>query len=265
MHLFALLFLPLSFVTQVMGTKFVSPIFQDTAKVGPYARNGHWPLGSTQVVAFATPWKEYRLELWQQSLAGGSARRSSQFTYKQKANGTILPQSFQWTVQTYELQLSSSPIFFFWLFHGTSDAQQSSAYFNITVNASPDSETVSRVTPTTSTETSNVVSSISTIVAPTSIPLSSDNVSNGLSTGAKAGIGVGASLGGILVLIVAGVVFMKRKSLHKERQQVAELHDSQTKAYSFNPSTTVVITGGHNSKPDEVPQYYYEQPSELRA
>ncbi|KAJ3569031.1 hypothetical protein NPX13_g6219 [Xylaria arbuscula] len=269
-------FFSLSSFTHAAGVGFISPDFQATTERGKYAGNSQWPLGSTQVVAFTTPWDVYRLELWQQSLAGGSASRSSMFSYKQMATGKILPQSFQWTVQTYELQLSKSPIFFFWLFNGTdSDAQQSSAYFNITIDSSsastnsPSGKSTSSASTepsvTTFTPPSSIDSSTSISATATSLLVDPDNAPTGLSAGAKAGVGVGASLGGILILAIAGVLLWKRKRSNKEQQRAAELQDSQSMGYSYRTPSTVVETVQYTPKPAEAPSYYELPPTELGA
>ncbi|KAI1288912.1 hypothetical protein F5Y03DRAFT_378957 [Xylaria venustula] len=261
--------------TQGLGVGFISPIFQDTSEPGPYAGDYRWPLGSTQVVAFSTPWEEYRVEFWQQSLAGGSARRSSQFSYIQTA-GQQIPQSFQWTVQTYELQLSNSPVFFFWLFNTTdlSKTQQASAYFNITIDEdTPSSKTFSTTLtslPTsmlsgvlTASPTTPTNSSASTSSTPTPTFSDTEDASTGISTGAKAGIGLGASLGGLLVLVIAGLLYLKKNRLRGQRQQPPELQDPQALGYSIGSPETAVSMSLYTPKLVEAPSIHNQPPAEL--
>ncbi|KAI3328202.1 hypothetical protein F4824DRAFT_484375 [Ustulina deusta] len=276
MRFLAVLLLSLPSLIQGLNIGFISPAFQATTDTGPFAGDSRWPLGSTQIVAFTTPWEEYRLELWQQSPAGGSASVSSQFVYNQ-TDGNQLPQSFLWTVQTYEFQLANSPVFFFWLFNNAdSTLQQSSAYFNITIgdtsspSASPSSQSTPSPTSMSSSvmmrTTSNVIFSASTSSTPTSSPSSTAEVSKGLSTGAMAGIGVGASIGGILVLGAAGAVFLKRRRSRGERQQRPELPGFQPMAYPVGSPKPVVPTTEYTPKPvapAEAPSYYHPPRFEL--
>ncbi|KAI1422712.1 hypothetical protein F5Y12DRAFT_597495 [Xylaria sp. FL1777] len=275
MRFLVVFLLSLSTLIQGQTVGFVSPRFQDTADTGLYAGNSRWPLGSTQVVAFSTPWEEYRLEFWQQSTRGDSAKLSSQFSYNQIADD-IIPQSFQWTVQTYEFVLSNSPIFFFWLFDATdSRLNQSSAYFNITVDTSvPASWSSSRALASSPTftlsaastvliTTSNIFSGvISSSTAPSS-SLGTADTSKWLSAGAMAGIGVGASVGGILVFSIVGFMYVKRKRLQGERQQPPEHHDSQSMGYSIGSPETLVSTSQYTPKPPDMISYCHPPPSEL--
>ncbi|KAI8954003.1 hypothetical protein F4801DRAFT_576019 [Xylaria longipes] len=207
---------------------FISPKWQDTTSTAPFAANGQWPLGSSQTVAFSAPWESYRIEFWQGILSGG-ARKSDQLVYNQ-SEGETLHQSFYWTVQTYDLQLSQSPVFFFWLFdNNNSSNQQSSANFNITL----DTTSTSSSAVTNSLSSSSGVSSSTTTAATTTTlgfssgPPSATPVSTGLSTGAAAGIGVGASLGGIIVM------------------------------------TAAMPADGYDAKPVEAPTYHDQRPVEI--
>ncbi|KAJ2986560.1 hypothetical protein NUW58_g4967 [Xylaria curta] len=251
---------------------FVSPEYQRSdSTASPYEGNSRWPLGSTQVVAFSTPWEEYRLEFWQQDPSSGGIL-SSEFNYTQTA-GNQRPQSFQWTVQTYEFQLSRSPIFFFWLFNSAnSSLQQSSAYFNITINGASSSSTKTTTTRTTSRRTTLPTSSVLTgptttytvtfSASTTSTPTS--DASSGLSTGAAAGIGVGASLGGIAVLGLAGLVYFKRRKSRTEPQR-SELPASKPLGYPIEPPKPEIPMSqySHSPRPVEAPSHYEHHPAEL--
>ncbi|TRX96438.1 hypothetical protein FHL15_002710 [Xylaria flabelliformis] len=255
MRILALFFFSLPSLIQGKDASFISPTYQHSTGTGKYGGDSQWPLGSTQIVAFSTTWDEYRLEFWQQDLTGG-AKKSLNFNYTQTA-GQKTPQSFQWTVQTYELQLSSSPVFFFWLYNNdNSSLQQSSAYFNITIDStSSASASSSGLTslPTSSvstgsTATSSVLSSASISSTPISSPSGTPDTSKGLSAGAAAGVGVGAALGGIL-LGVAGLLYWKRN--RSRRQRRSELPDSQPMGYSIGSPEIVIPINQHNPKPAE--------------
>ncbi|KAI0203564.1 hypothetical protein F4808DRAFT_24190 [Astrocystis sublimbata] len=287
-----LLTLP-SLIQGLGSSKFVSPTYQTTTSTVKYSANSRWPLGSTQIVAFTTSWEEYRVELWQQKQAGG-ATLSSQFNYAQK-DGEEFPQSFQWTVQTYELQLSRFPVFFFWLINNNnSSQQQASAYFNITIedstpsaSASTSSEPTtssslmpsrfSTITTTTSHIISSSVSKSSTLSTSTSTPVSnfteSAAASRGLSAGAVAGIAVGVSLGGLLILGIAALVWFKKRRRRTALQATPptalpaapptdpyphpELPGTQKIYYAYEPPRYTMPTSHYYTpKPAGAPYHY---------
>ncbi|GAW15168.1 hypothetical protein ANO14919_045770 [Xylariales sp. No.14919] len=245
---------------------FISPAYQHSEDTGTYVGDSRWPLGSTRIVAFSTPWDEYRLEFWQQDLDGGAAL-SSQFSYTQTA-GLAVPQSFQWTVQTYEVQLSRSPIFFFWLQNSlNSSMQQTSAYFNITIDATSSASTspssgasllptseLSSALAGSATTTSSVLPSTSTTGTPISTTSGMPDVSKELAPGAAAGIGVGATLGVASVAGIIGLAYLRRKRRRTEQQRWPELPGSQPMGYSIGPPEAVVgPTSQHAPKPPRVP------------
>ncbi|KAI1186446.1 hypothetical protein F5B17DRAFT_403690 [Nemania serpens] len=223
---------------------FISPTYNSVDQTGRYAGNPQWPLGSSQLVAFQATWDDYRIELWQQKLQGGAASLSSSLVYENR--GEDLPQSFRWTVQTYELQLSDSPIFLFWLHDNNSSAQQTSAYFNITIEASSATPTASstdgRSSVTSASTVSTTPSTSATLTATQPPGPSSSGViatTKGLSTGAAAGIGVGVALGLLLVASIVGFAcFRKRKQRQEQQQQQQhEQHEQQTKWQGFELKT----------------------------
>ncbi|KAK8122293.1 hypothetical protein PG984_010963 [Apiospora sp. TS-2023a] len=214
---------------------FARPSFVVPLKTGSYGANMVWKVGDVERIEFDTPWPEYKIEFWQQSLVAGGALLASKLVYQQ-ARGEQLPQVINWTVSTGDLDASLSPVFFFWL-REISDskdkepASQSSAYFNITerpVEASPTStQSPSSKTPT-STSSSSISSLPSTATSDTSIsqPTVTDNnrpsgaasdqnssyqQPSGLSTGATAGIGVGVGIAAIAAIACAIMVFMNRR------------------------------------------------------
>ncbi|KAI1202481.1 hypothetical protein F5X97DRAFT_319167 [Nemania serpens] len=242
---------------------FLSPTYNSTDQAGRYAGNPQWPLGSSQLVVFQTTWDDYRIEFWQQKLQGGGARLSSNLVYKNR--GENLPQSFRWTVQTYELQLSDSPIFFFWLHDNKSSAQQTSAYFNITIETSSADPTASPTdsrSSITSTPTASLIPSTSASLTGVPSPGSSSSrgiaTIKGLSTGAAAGIGVAVALGVIILAVVAGFVCFRRRR-QRQKQLLQQRHEQQTERqgsasmmFAYNSPKTKV-TAEHDQSAAELP------------
>ncbi|KAI0098277.1 hypothetical protein GGR51DRAFT_565729 [Nemania sp. FL0031] len=277
MDYFVVVFLSLLSYVSAQSAEFVSPQFEDTSIGGRYGSNSLWPLGSTQIVAFSCPWESYRLELWQQHLSTQSAVLSTNFVYNQSA-GEHLAQSFHWTVQTYELQLADSPVFFWWLYDNTdSTTQQTSAYFNITLGSASDSTSSSSTpTPTVSSTLSTSSTTQTTSSTSTSAPSSSSNpiqpaidspsataVSGQLSTGAAVGIGVGAAFGGILILAAGALLFLKRRKRREPLRRQLELQGSEPMKHTANPYENIIPASKYVPHPVEAPPHYYSQPAEL--
>ncbi|KAI0428046.1 hypothetical protein F5Y09DRAFT_11034 [Xylaria sp. FL1042] len=202
----------------VAENQFISPRNHSANGPGTYTANARWSLGSSQLVAFQTDWKEYRIELWQQSLTSG-AEKSANLIYNQNERQD-LPQSFYWTVQTYEFLLSDSPVFFFELQDNNNPtARQISPFFNITIVHDP-------ATGSSTALTTPSISTTSTISTETSYPASSPSehviITQGLSAGAMAAIGVCVSLVVVIIAsIAAGFVFLRRR--RQGQQQPVEL------------------------------------------
>ncbi|KAI1324869.1 hypothetical protein F5Y16DRAFT_286235 [Xylariaceae sp. FL0255] len=261
------LILLLSFGVHGQTGSWTSPTYETEAtSSSPFSRDSIWPVGSTQVVAFSAPWPEWRLQLWQQALGGGSASLSFEFEYNQ-TEGEMTPQSFNWQVQPYELQLATSPVFFFWLYANGSQ-QQSSAYFNITEkdNSSPSTSTSSTSVPATTTSSFSTTATSPTTTAfpassntPTTSSSSTPNVSQVLSPGAVAGVGVGASIGGALVLAIVGWFVLRRRKVQREWQRRPELQGSQYPKEHQKPP----VNPYYQPYPVEAPAYEYRPPVEL--
>ncbi|KAI0971203.1 hypothetical protein F4678DRAFT_461739 [Xylaria arbuscula] len=220
--------------------QFISPRNHSTDGPGKYSANPRWALGSSQLIAFQTNWKTYRIELWQQPLSS-TAKNSSNLVYTQNG-GQDMAQSFYWTVQTYELLLSDSPVFFLELHDNNSTARQVSAYFNITVTTAPPPPISSKTSGSftalasstaSSASTHSMISTVTSLPAsnpascPASCPDSSSSeriiMTQGLSAGAAAGIGIGVTLGVIIVACIAGFLIIRRKRHHEEQPQPVEL------------------------------------------
>ncbi|WQF85034.1 hypothetical protein CDEST_10048 [Colletotrichum destructivum] len=140
-----------------------------------------WRIGETKNIWYNTKFTRYTIALWQQVLAGGAAnlgpvifRRpprelflswlcsnmptTDTETHTETDEDPV--KDFEWEVQTYELDLDSSNVFFFWLFEGDPSAQgnqsapgMSSAFFNITDQPVPSSSAVPAPLTTTTTTT----------------------------------------------------------------------------------------------------------------
>ncbi|KAI1117025.1 hypothetical protein F5Y14DRAFT_448411 [Nemania sp. NC0429] len=247
---------------------FLSPSYNSVDQTGRYAGNSQWPLGSSQLVAFQTTWDDYRIELWQQKLSGSGARSSSSLVYKSR--GEDLPQNFRWTVQTYELQFSDSPVFFFWLRDNGSSAQQTSAYFNITIETSsaaptPSSSRDSRPS-TTFTSANSIIPSTS--ATPTRRPLPSPSsleekaTTAGLSTGAAAGIGVAVALGVIIVATIVGFTYFRRRKRQQQlRKQNHQQHHQQQTEWQSPESISLAYSSSKTKVVAELDQWRAELPS----
>lgn len=267
---------------------FLSPTYNSAGQTGRYAGNAQWPLGSSQLVAFQTTWDDYRIELWQQKVQGGGARLSSNLVYSRcniisemesrwckvtdrvfiENRGEDLSQNFRWTVQTYELQLSDSPVFFFWLHDNKSSAQQTSAYFNITIETSSATPTASSTTSHSSTTSVSITSTVpSTSATLTGIPVPGSSslggivTTKGLSTGAAVGIGVAVALGVIIVAIIAGFACFRRRRQRQQQmqQQQQQRHEQQMEWQGFESITFAYsspktkITADHDQSRAELP------------
>ncbi|GAP87483.1 hypothetical protein SAMD00023353_2600690 [Rosellinia necatrix] len=254
-HVLVLLVLLFTALLQVRAqNRFISPKYHSVPAPGKYAGVSRWPLGSSQLIAFQASWDEYTIELWQQNLGGSGASLSSTLVYSQ-GDGDDLAQSFYWTVQTYDLQLSDSPVFFFWLRDSQSEAQQTSAYFNITINT-PSSSTTPTATLTTNvnssptsspTLSSTIASTVPSGITDSPETSSGGKAAPGLSTGAAAGVGVAVSLGVIaLASAIAFAYFRRRRRQLKQQPQVELQGGAQGPgpiSFTYDPPKTASIPG----------------------
>lgn len=260
---------------------FSSPDYVAAYGYGSFESNVVWYVGQTREVVYDISdidgLENYTIALWQQSIIGGGA------TLGPVVNSTTLPDvrdSFNWTVQLYDFDLSISNVFFFWLFNGSADSQGdtsvrdvSSAYFNISSEDLSISSTTSTSSSTTSESTSSATSltavsatTASAQATASSVTGASDTSSSGsdtsrgggISTGAGIGIGVGVGLVGVSALACAGlVVWYKRRKANSQRgQEFSELHElapdgsTYTKpldGYTVSSSYDAVPTYGHNT------------------
>ncbi|KAK1772470.1 ser-thr gpi-anchored family protein [Phialemonium atrogriseum] len=197
-----------------------------------------WSLGEVQTIRYRTTFSNYTIALWQQSLQKGAASLGP--IIFQTTTGGI--SQFDWPVQTYDLDLNASNVFFLWLFQGAASNQgnqsspgMSSAFFNLTADSTTGSTTSSTTSPTTSSTTSPTAASPFTSAvtsrnstanataaggdtSATGIRTSED--SSGLSTGARAGIGVGVTIGGLAAIACVVIWF---RYLNKKQRALTEL------------------------------------------
>ncbi|KAI0180866.1 hypothetical protein GGR52DRAFT_8768 [Hypoxylon sp. FL1284] len=171
-----------------------------------------WEIGETKTIKFTTVYSSYKIELWQQSVSGEVDPGPAIFGTKY---GAVT--QFDWSVQTYNFNLDSSPVFFLWLWpidRNTTDQNDAvaSPNFNITA-AAASSVSSSSVTPTSApitTTTSVTTASATTASGSNGTRTPSPTPSAGsLSAGARIGIGVGVGLA-VLVAVVAGLFLWRR-------------------------------------------------------
>jgi len=69
---------------------FARPFFtQFAVSPGSYGTNMVWTLGDVELVEFDTPWPEYRIEFWQQSLVAGAKLSNKPVYQREKPTATI--------------------------------------------------------------------------------------------------------------------------------------------------------------------------------
>ncbi|KAI1162267.1 hypothetical protein F5B18DRAFT_625260 [Nemania serpens] len=212
------IFLPVATSASKSGQFFVPP------EPGPnqdYTENSRYVIGETRRIKFTTTFRDYTINLWQQSLTQSAATKGPAIF--SVPDGAVT--EFDWLVQLYQFDLSDSNVFFLWL-NSSSDSSLlfSSHYFNITDQTStsstptPSSSTASKSSLTlTRPSTTSPSPSSTTSPTPPSTPTPTLPPPNVLSTGAQAGIGVGAALAGLAAIIIA-VVFYRRSRQQRSRE-----------------------------------------------
>ncbi|KAK8042645.1 hypothetical protein PG994_013128 [Apiospora phragmitis] len=241
----------LSFQTQAAG--FRSPGYIGNRKVDPLAAVEVWRIGEPRMVVFDAPWTEYSVELWQSAGAEHVNQTAQNVVYEHPSDadlsalellGQKLPTTFNWTVEPYDLKLSDSNMFFFWL-RVPSDTSRSatSPYFNMTTNSSA-------ATPNTffsyasidkSPGTPTVPPVRTTPTSPARSPTSSPAQGDGRkSLAIQVAIAVGISVGGICSFVCAAIlcvhlrkkVSLKRAGKDSDRESVSSLPWPPTPKFS---------------------------------
>ncbi|KAI1364756.1 hypothetical protein F5Y08DRAFT_353322 [Xylaria arbuscula] len=199
------------------ASHFVSPRSYPPNGHGKYGANARWQLGSSQLVGFQTNWTAYSVQLWQQ-LPGVSAKKATDLVYNQ-IEGEDMPQSFYWTVQTYDLLLSDSPVFFFSLQDRNSPVRQPSPFFNISIGNTPVHSTITGGSTTLTTSSTSIE---------TALPASSSSqnvvMNQGISAGVAAGIGIGVASGVLLLAVTVWLIFWRR---NRDEQQPVEIDGNE--------------------------------------
>ncbi|MCJ1350622.1 MAG: hypothetical protein MMC33_000603 [Icmadophila ericetorum] len=160
-----------------------------------YSANVVFTLGQTQDIQWVTVYNNYTISLWQQNLQEASAAEGVAIFAKQSSEPNI--ESFVWTVQTYNFQLSDSNVFYLGV-NFPDDPNFTCHYFNISAASTTSSTSSTSAASQSSTFTSSTPSSATTTTP--ALENTSQQSSTGLSTGAEAGIGAGV---GAIVLIAA--------------------------------------------------------------
>lgn len=151
---------------------------------------------------------------------------------------------FDWTVQTYGMDLQFSNKFFFWLIQGaaTQQGNQSapglaSSYFYITSQSSTSSSGV--ISPLPTTTTSAVTSqTLSTTLAAASTAAGSSETRNGLGTGAIVGIAVSTCCIGTAAIF--GVIYCIMRLRKTQKALAAQLEQQNARLnQQYDPSDRV--------------------------
>ncbi|OHE91949.1 hypothetical protein CORC01_12737 [Colletotrichum orchidophilum] len=229
----------------------------------PVQRREVWRIGEQKIITYNTKFRNYTIALWQQSLVADAATIGDILFSIQDGSGPA--KELTWTVETNNLDLDSSNVFFLWLFEGdlshqgNFDFQQmSSAYFNITDELPIPKVTLTSIVDTTSmTQTSELPTSTQLPPSESSAETSTQQTtidggktvstgtptasasqgsraepSGGLPVGAQAGIGVGVGIIGITCVICA-ITWCRYLRKHQKA-----LHDLQEMALSQPPAYT---------------------------
>ncbi|KAI0104274.1 hypothetical protein GGR51DRAFT_572737 [Nemania sp. FL0031] len=193
-----------------------------------YSTNPVYHLGQKQTIKFTTIYQNYKIDLWQQRLHKNAASVGP--AVFQTTGGAVT--QFDWIVQAYQFDLSSSDMFFFWLTSTDNTKSQSftSHYFNITQDDTPASSSSATLPPSIGLSST---ASIPSTAATTSPSPTRNQASSGLSAGAQAGIGVGAALAGLAAILVAFAIY--RRSRVKRNDQTPETKPSQTHGNEESP------------------------------
>lgn len=257
---------------------FTSPHYVVSYGSGGFESNMVWYVGQTNEVVYNISDVDvvnYTIALWQQSIDQKSAHKGPAIESKWAgaqvffmflhtitfeifvANynpvtdhyvhvyvAVTLPEdvqdSFNWNVQLYDFDLSTSNVFFLWLYNGSESNQgksmsdawsMTSSYFNISnepvsdVVTSATSSSLSSSTTSASTQSTSSAATPSTAAGTTATSVagaptpsasgstSTHQGSSGISTGAGIGIGVGVGLAAISAIACVGlVVWYKRRN-----------------------------------------------------
>lgn len=257
-------------LTRVAVAQLVTNLFIYPTPPGPsnnFVADEVWPIGSVQNIQWTTNQTVYSIALFHQSIDPASGQQletiycmfsrlwpfATMLTlYIATTSGTG-NQDFQWPVQIYNSDLSSSPIYFLWLNPGAKDGF-TSHYFNVTnaavastSSASSSSSSSTSSSSSSSSSTSSSTPSPTTTPSSSGLPTSGNNDSNSVPTSLKAGIGVGLGLGIPLVLIAGAWIGLKAAKQRKSSWQSNDPSQSATQvtveknqwSHDFGPYASV--------------------------
>lgn len=251
----------LAFILAILGaTADDNNLFIFPTAPGPsnnFVANEAWPEGSTQTIQWTTTLDSYYIALFQQSIDPPSGEQletiystlpsflghtESLIRFEATENGAGT-QKLTWRVQTYDSDLSFSPVYFLWLNPGADDGF-SSHYFNITDAGSKLSSSLSSSQPSSvltssqsSSQSSSTVTSGNTVSATTTTATSNAAATspNADSTALKVGLGVGLGIGIPLTLIAGAWVGMKLVKQRVSARQEPVPQKQPTSAYETKP------------------------------
>lgn len=203
------------------------------------ALNPVWVLGQQQVIIWTTTLTTFNISIWQQNLVETSAVQGSIIF------STTEPiDSFTWIVQTYDFDLSRSPIFFFWV-NANQPGGFTSNYFNISSKAVPTTTSIAgssspattfattslpstvftsgsqTIVTVTATETGLTSESSSKSTSPANIPSTQNRISNtGLTSTAKTALGAGVGVG-VALIAALGIFLSLRRRRTRRKPSIA--------------------------------------------
>ncbi|ROW02557.1 hypothetical protein VPNG_07847 [Cytospora leucostoma] len=240
------------------AVEFKNPAYVAKYGSGTYGSNDVWYVGENQEVTYNIlsgddalhDYTQYTIAIWQQDLHKNSASRGPVL------NSTTYPEvrsAFNWTVNLYDFDLSSSNVFFLWLFNGSASNQghagvwsMTSPYFNISDADPPNSTADATTTASDQANTSAglVTTSTSASASSSSKPSSDGSTGGGgLSTGAGIGIGVGVGVAGFSAFVCAVLVVWYKRRESKRGEGVPDTNHLQgnattNEAYKMSPHSS---------------------------
>ncbi|KAK8128279.1 hypothetical protein PG984_009387 [Apiospora sp. TS-2023a] len=245
---------------QAQGAGFQTPGYTRNPKADPLGAVEVWRVGESRTVVFDTPWTEFSVELWQSVGVEHVNHTVHGALYQHPGDadlsalelpGQDLPMCFNWTVESYGLELSNSNMFFFWL-RDPSDATRSvtSPYFNMTTDpsASTNNKFLSFASLEVSLGTPTVppmrTTPTTTAILPASPPAQGGD--GRISLAVQVGIGVGISVGAICSFVCAAIICvqlrkkasLKRSAKDSDQESVNSLPWPPTPKFAFAGSET---------------------------
>ncbi|KUI74011.1 hypothetical protein VM1G_09595 [Cytospora mali] len=211
-----------SVVTQAtLGSQasFTNPHYVTASGHGRFKNNIVWYVGQNQEVAYNLTGfngvEAYFINIWQQDLSKSSASKGPTLDSGDFSDGRDRHHSFNWTVQLYDYDLSTSNVFYFWFFNSSSPedpsvARIASSFFNISNEDPPGSSDSLSYSSSTA---SQFASATTTGVAKASNSSESESSKGGeVSKRKEIIIGVSVGLAGSLAIAFAAfLIWSKQK------------------------------------------------------